>query len=65
MSNDGISSEAAKSANVAYTDPEREAFESVVKQWTGKDMDYHHANGTTGLEFAWFCWQTGLARGKA
>jgi len=37
---------------------ERDAFERVVMQWTGRDMAYHHANGTTGLEFAWFCWQT-------
>lgn len=38
-------------------DPARDAFESVVAKWTGRDMSYHAKNGTTGLEFAWFCWQ--------
>ena len=43
-------------------DPARDAFELVVKQWTGRDIAYHYANGTTGLEFAWFCWQQAAKR---
>ena len=40
-------------------DPERDAFEAAVEKWTGRNMAYHHHYGTTGLEFAWFCWQAG------
>lgn len=43
----------------AERDPERDAFEAVVEKWTGRNMAYHHQYGTTGLEFAWFCWQAG------
>ena len=36
---------------------ERERFERHVKAYTGRDMEYHERNGTTGLEFGWTCWQ--------
>jgi hypothetical protein len=38
---------------------QREAFEAFVKQWTGRDIAYHDANGSAGfgLLFAWDCWQ--------
>ena len=46
---------------LGHTDPARDAFERHVLQWTGQDMAYHHRNQTTGLEFAWHCWQAGAA----
>ena len=46
---------------LGYTDPARDVFERHVLQWTGRDVAYHHRNGTTGLEFAWHCWQAGSA----
>lgn len=46
---------------LGHTDPARDEFERHVLQWTGRDMAYHHRNGTTGLEFAWHCWQAGAA----
>lgn len=46
---------------LGHTDPARTEFERHVLQWTGRDMEYHHRNGTTGLEFAWHCWQAGCA----
>lgn len=46
-----------------YRDGDRDAFEELVKQWTGRDMAYHHEYGTTGMEFAWFCYQAGIAHG--
>lgn len=36
---------------------EREQFERHVTAYTGRDMEYHERNGTTGLEFGWTCWQ--------
>lgn len=42
-------------------DQARDAFERHVLQWTGRDMTYHHRNGTTGMEFAWHCWQAAVA----
>lgn len=40
---------------------EREQFERYVKAYTGRDMEYHERNGTTGLEFGWTCWQVARA----
>lgn len=42
-----------------YRDADRDAFEKLVECWTGSDMAYHKRSATTGLEFAWFCFQTG------
>ena len=41
---------------------ERERFERHVKAYTGRDMEYHERNGTTGLEFGWTCWQVARAQ---
>jgi addiction module HigA family antidote len=35
----------------------RESFEAFVLVYTGRDMMYHKRYGTTGLDFAWECWQ--------
>ena len=40
---------------------EREQFERYVKAYTGRDIEYHERNGTTGLEFGWACWQVARA----
>ena len=32
-------------------------FEEFVEKWTGRDMEYHSRNGTTGLEFARAAWE--------
>ncbi len=40
---------------------ERERFERHVKAYTGRDIEYHERNGTTGLEFGWACWQAARA----
>ena len=32
-------------------------FEEFVIEWTGRDMDYHTRNRTTGLEFAAKAWE--------
>lgn len=39
---------------------DRDAFERLVLQLTGRDMDYHARNGTTGLDTAWICYRAGL-----
>ena len=41
---------------------EREQFEAHVKAYTGRDIEYHQRNGTTGLEFGWTCWQAARAQ---
>lgn len=52
-------SEASELSAVLERDPMRDAFELLVLQWTGRDMAYHARSGTTGIEFAWFCYQKG------
>lgn len=42
---------------------ERERFERYVKAYTGRDIEYHQRNGTTGLEFGWACWQAAQEKG--
>jgi hypothetical protein len=37
-----------------------EEFEEFVYQWTGKDIEYHNNAHTTGLSFAWACWNRAL-----
>ena len=46
---------------------EREEFEAFLKDWTGRNMEYHALHGTTGLEFAWQCWllRGGIERERA
>ena len=48
----------------AVSDPARAAFEQMVEQWTGRDMEYHVRAGTTGMEFSWHCYQRGLEAGR-
>lgn len=43
-------------------DPQRDAFERVVVQWTGQSMAENHAGKMTGLTLAWFCWQQAVAQ---
>ena len=43
---------------------DRDAFERLVLQLTGRDMDYHARNGTTGLDTAWICYRAGAAAGR-
>ena len=43
-------------------DPQRDAFERVVVQWTGRSMAENHAGKMTGLTLAWFCWQQAVAQ---
>ncbi len=40
---------------------DRAAFDRLVLQLTGRDMDYHNRNGTTGLDTAWICYRGGVA----
>ena len=40
---------------------DRAAFDRLVLQLTGRDMDYHNRNGTTGLDTAWLCYRAGVA----
>ena len=44
---------------------ERAAFDRLVLQLTGRDMDYHNRNGTTGLDTAWICYRGGVAAERA
>ena len=39
----------------------RAAFERLVLELTGRDMAYHAAGGTTGLDHAWISYQAGVA----
>lgn len=41
----------------APSEDEREKFEAFVQRETGRTMDWHREGKTTGLEFAWACWQ--------
>ena len=34
------------------------SFEEFVEQWTGRDIEYHTRNKTSGLEFARAAWET-------
>ena len=45
----------------APNDASRAAFEAHLLAWTGRDAEYHARGQTTGLEFAWSCWQAGAA----
>lgn len=38
----------------------REEFEYIVEKYTGRNMEYHVAGRTTGLEFAWMCFNVGI-----
>lgn len=40
---------------------DRAAFDRLVLQLTGRGMDYHNRNGTTGLDTAWLCYRDGVA----
>ena len=42
---------------------DRSEFEAFVLEWTGRDMAYHVRAETTGLDFAWACWQRAQAQG--
>ena len=49
----------------AETLEDREDFESYLLAWTGRDLKYHARAETTGLEFAWACWQkAGITKQK-
>ena len=41
-------------------DASRAAFEAHLLAWTGRDAAYHDLHATTGLGFAWSCWQAGM-----
>ena len=43
---------------------DREAFEELLQQWTGRDIEYHREYKTTGLDFAWECFRSGVERGR-
>jgi hypothetical protein len=40
----------------------RKAFEAHVLAWTGRDIAYHTAYGTTGIGFGWACWKAAADR---
>ena len=61
MQNDDSPENVVSNDNFRHIDPARDAFERHVLKWTGRDMAYHNRNGTTGIEFAWDCWQAGRA----
>ncbi len=39
---------------------QRDVFEKIVESYTGRDIEYHKRNLTTGLDFAWVCFQAGV-----
>ena len=40
---------------------DRAAFECLIMQLTGRDMEYHARSRTTGLDFAWLCYRAAVA----
>jgi hypothetical protein len=40
-------------------------FAAFVKEYTGRDMEYHLRYQTTGMGFAFACWRKGVEVGKS
>lgn len=48
---------------VGDTQADRDAWAQFLEAWTGRDLDYHMRQRTSGLSFAFACWLEGKKTG--